>query len=167
MDAVLLPVHNAYNPIVDRPATREVLYEIIISDIAIPAADVPWQDILSFRTETAAQRQLRMLRRWISEIAKGKLTYAEAVDEIDYLMEEYRASMKATGLRFGMSTIRTLIVTAAEIAEDLAKLRLKSLDEAPFRLLDAHAALLDEERTAVGRELQYLFHIDNSFARRT
>jgi hypothetical protein len=56
MDAVLLPVHNAYNPNVDRPATREVLYEIIISDIAIPAADVPWQDILSFRTETAAQR---------------------------------------------------------------------------------------------------------------
>jgi hypothetical protein len=61
---------------------------------------------------------------------------------------------------------KPLIVTAAEIAEDLAKLRPKSLAEAPFKLLDARAALLDEGRTAVGRELQYLFHIDNSFARR-
>jgi len=45
----------------------------------------------------------------------------------------------------------------------LIKLKLKVLFDAPFKVLDARAELLDVECKAPGRELRYLVHVENSF----
>jgi hypothetical protein len=157
---------DSANGNVDRPATRETLYEIIIDEMAVPDEHVPWEEILSFRADATAQQQLRMLRLWVSDVAKGELTHAEAADKIAYLKSEYRECLKHAELRFGMSTIRTLVVGAAELVENLVKLRLKSLAEAPFKIFDARTELLKEEREALGRELQYLVHVGDAFTGR-
>jgi hypothetical protein len=150
---------------IDRPITRDDIYELIIDEMPIAKDNVPWEDILSFRAEETSKQQLRMLRGWISDTAKGKLTYAEALEKIEYLIDQYRAHMKSAGLGFWTSTIRTLIVGAAELAENALKFRLKSLAETPFKLIDARIKLIEAERKAVGRELQYIVHVTNSFAR--
>jgi len=151
---------------VDRIATKDLLYEIIIDGIPIPEDNVPWQDILTFRAEQTSKEQLRELRLWISETTKGELTYVDAADKIEDLKEKYKSTLRGSGMRFTLSVVRTLVVGTAELAENLIKLKLKPLFDAPFRVLDARTELLDMERKAPGRELRYLVHVENSFPRR-
>jgi hypothetical protein len=149
----------------DLSVDKEDIYEIIVNGIDIPEEYVPWQDILSFRQEPSSQQQLRRLRLWVSDIAKGNLTLPEATDKIEYLKQEFRENIKGAELGFRTSTIRTLIVAGAEFVENILKLKLTSLAEAPFKILDARAKLLKGEREAVGRELQYLIRAADTFAR--
>src|SRR5262249_27905655 len=136
---------------VDLGATEGDLYEILIEGWPAPSDIVPWDDILSFRSEEASQQQLRALRLWVSDMAKGKLTVAEAVDKIEYLKQEYRAYMKGATITMGTSVLRTAIVGAAGFIENIAKFKLKELAEAPFKLFEAKTALLEAERKAPGR----------------
>jgi hypothetical protein len=148
---------------VDRNAKDGDLYEIVINGLLLPDGAVPWEDILAFRSESSSQQQLRALRLWIGEMAKGKLTYAQAVDQIEYLKQEYRVHMKGAGIRARNSTLRTLVVGVADIAESAIKLKLKDLAEFPFKLLDAKADLIDADRKAVGRELAYVVRAEDRF----
>jgi hypothetical protein len=149
---------------IDRAAESSDLYEIIVSGLLLPDKSVPWEDILAFRSEPDSQQQLRALRLWIAETAKGKLSYVQAVDKIEYLKQEYRAHMKGAGIRGRNGVLRTLVVGAAGVIEDIAKFKIKDLAEVPFKLLDARADLIEADRKAVGRELAYVVRAQDSFS---
>jgi hypothetical protein len=69
--------------------------------------------------------------------------------------------MKGAGIQMGTSVLRTLVVGTAELIENAMKLKLKELAEAPFKLFDARAKLVDAERKAAGRELAYVVRAEN------
>jgi hypothetical protein len=148
---------------VDRQVTRSGLYEIIIDGVPIPDEVIPWEDLLSFRSEDRSQQQLRALRLWVSEMANGKLTYAEAADKIEYLKEEYRSHMKGAGINAGTSVLKTVVVATAELIENALKFKLKEVAEMPFKLFSARGELLEAERKAPGRELAYIVRASDEF----
>jgi hypothetical protein len=146
---------------IDRGATETALYEIIINGWPMPADIIPWDDIFAFRSEATTQQQLRALRLWVADMAKGKLTIAEASERIEYLKQGYRSHMKGASIQMGTSVLRTFVVGAAGLIENVIKLKLKELAESPFKLWDARATLVDAERKATGRELAYVVQAED------
>jgi hypothetical protein len=148
---------------VDRTTSRDDLYEIIVEGVPIAHEKVPWEDILRFRAEEESQRQQRALRLWIADTAKGKLNFAEAVDEIEHLKDEYRAHIKGSGFKVVNGVLKTYVVATADLLESAIKLKLKSLAELPFRLAESKAELMEAERKAPGRELAYAVRAQRTF----
>jgi hypothetical protein len=153
IDAVCL--ETVVSTHVDRKANKDDLFEIIVSNISIPDEKIPWHDLLAFKNESRSIQQLRALRLWVTDMSNGKLTYGEAVDKVSYLMDEYRSHLRGAGLKFKAGILRTLVVGAAGVAENVLKFKLKDLAEAPFKMFDARTQLVEAERKAVGRELAY------------
>jgi hypothetical protein len=73
---------------VDRIIRQDDIYAIVVGGVSLPDNNIPWDDIFVFRSDPSSQQQLRALRLWVSDMAKGKLTYAGAYDRINYLKEE-------------------------------------------------------------------------------
>jgi len=149
---------------VDRKLSKEDLYEIVVKGVPIPNDTVPWDDILAFRAEETSLRQQRALRLWIAETAKGDLALGEAVDKIESLKEEYRAHLKGAGIKAGTATLKTFVVAAAEVIESALKLKLKSLAEVPFKVVESKTELMEAERKAPGRGLAYVVRVEDKFA---
>jgi hypothetical protein len=149
---------------VDRPTSRDDLYEIIVEGVPIAHEKVPWEDILRFRADEESQRQQRALRLWIADTAKGKLNFAEAVDKIEHLKDEYRTHIKGSGFKVVNGVLKTCVVATADLLESAIKLKLKSLAELPFRLTESKAELMEAERKAPGRELAYAVRAQRAFA---
>jgi hypothetical protein len=78
-------------------------------------------------------------------------------------MDEYRAHMKGAGMKYKFGSLRTVVVGTAALLENVAKFRLKDIAEAPFKLLEARAELLETERKAPGRELAYIIRAQDRF----
>ena len=53
--------------------------------------------------------------------------------------------MKGANIKMGTSVLRTVIVGMAEFIGNALKLKLKELAEAPFKLFDAKATLVEAE----------------------
>jgi hypothetical protein len=149
---------------VDRPVSRNDLYEIIVEGVPIAHEKVPWEDILRFRAEEGSQRQQRALRLWIADTAKGKLNFAEAVDKIEHIKDEYRTHIKGSDFKAVNGVLKTYIVAAADLLESALKFKLKSLAEWPFKLAECKAELMDAECKAPGRELAYAVRAQSKFA---
>jgi hypothetical protein len=96
-------------------------------------------------------------------MAKGKLTLAEAVEKVEYLKEEYRSYMKASGLKSSTSVLKAVVVGAAELVENAVKFKFKELAKMPFELLSVRGELLEAERKAPGRELAYVVRASEQF----
>ena len=54
----------------DLAINREDAYRIIVDEIPVPV-NTPWDDLFEFKNDEKSQQQLRNLRLWISDIAKG------------------------------------------------------------------------------------------------
>jgi len=148
---------------VDRPVSRSDLYQIIIEGLPVVTDQVPWADILSFRAEPKSQLQQRALRLWITEMATGKLTFGDAIEKIEALKDDYRAHMRGAGVKTWTGTLKTYVVAGAELLESALKLKLKTMAELPFKLIEAKAELWEAERKAPGRELAYVVSVEDEF----
>lgn len=146
-----LPAHN-----IDRPANTNDLYEIVISDVPIPEDRIPWQDIVQFRTSTDSAKLQRRLRLFIGDLAKGGISYRDAMERIPYLKDEYRRAMKTAGLKYQSSIIRSLFVA-------VNPLKILELGEAIAEIRKSRAILMEDEQKAVGRELAYTIRITQEF----
>jgi hypothetical protein len=148
---------------IDRVIGHQDVINILVDGLCIPDDRTSWQDVLSFRSEYESPQLLRQLRVWVTELIHGKLTYREASEKIDYLKNEYKANARRAGVRATLATVKTMVVGSASMIENSLKLRLAALAEAPFKLLEARAALVEEERKVPGRDLAFMVRVEDRF----
>ena len=75
-----------------------------------------------------------------------------------------RGHMRSHELKFKRGVLEIVVTIAAEIAEDLVKIRLGELSRLPFTLSHRKIDLLEAELKARGREIAYVVHARKQFS---
>jgi hypothetical protein len=129
------------------------VWSVVLKELPQLDARAPWEDIFGFRQEERTQHFVRSLRRWARKIVAEDWTAAELEDEIKELVYEYEQHMRASRVSGAKEALEIMITGAAELAEDVIKLRIGKIAKAAIAILDRRATLLREEATTPGREL--------------
>lgn len=129
------------------------VWSVVIKELPQLDTRAPWEDILGFRAEERTQHFIRSLRRWVRKIVAEQWSASELEDEIRELIYEYERHMRASRISGAKEALEVMITGAAELAEDIVKLRLGKIAKLVAGILQRRASVLQEETTAPGREL--------------
>ncbi len=135
---------------------------LIVPHMPKPDDSTPWERIEDFRKDPDTRSALRGLRRWIGACSRSIESPRETAEELEYLIEEYKSFLRLHEIRFGRSLLEVVLVTSAEIVENVCKLRFCDLAKMPFRMKEKRIALLDAEKNAPGREVSYIIKANSA-----
>lgn len=80
----------------------------------------------------------------------------EIEDKLELLIAEYEHHMKIHKMKIKRGTLQSLIVTPAELLEDLIKLKWGQVGQKLFSLRQHKIALLEAEASSPGREVAFV-----------
>jgi hypothetical protein len=143
-------------------STGDVI-EIAINHLPAPDDSTSWEQILDFRNDPDTERKFLDLRNWMNDTARAKLTPIEVEQKLEWLLQEYRQHMELHRMKINASTLETVIVTGAEIAENLIKLQFGKLAKGLFSLRHRRLALLEGELKSPGREIAFISKAQETF----
>jgi hypothetical protein len=129
---------------------------IVFEAFPVPDDRTPWEQIEEFKSDPDATGHILALRRWVSKLARQGLPGTEVKQEIEWLLYEHEAHMRLHRMKTTSSTLETMITSAAEILENVAKLKFGSLAKSMFSLKRRKIQIMEAEQQAPGRELIYL-----------
>jgi hypothetical protein len=96
-------------------------------------------------------------------VATANRPAKELEDELAFLQSEYEQHMKIHRVKAGYGSLETIVVTGAEVVENLFKLKWSSAAKALFSLSKRQVDLLEAERAAPGRHLAYIVEAQRRF----
>jgi hypothetical protein len=137
---------------------------VVLNSLPVPDDATALEDIMSFRDDPVTKRKRQLLQRWTHNLAiKGVTSEAEATQEIEWLLADYEEHMKVHRMKINRGMLETVIVTGAEIAEDLAKFKWGKLAKGLFSASHRKIELMETEMKAPGRELAYISSVRERF----
>jgi hypothetical protein len=139
------------------------VWKVVINEMADFDVRAPWEDVFDFRAEDRTQHFVRSLRRWIRKIVAEDWAQAELEDEVRELVYEYESHLRMARLTGGKGVLTCIITGAAELAEDVIKLRLAKITELVTAVIDRKSKLLEPELRAPGRELALIPELKERF----
>lgn len=138
------------------------VWSVVLKELPQLDTRAPWEDVFGFRQEERTQHLIRSLRRWTRKIVSENWTAAELEDEIKELIYDYEQHMRASRIS-GVKEALEIVTGAAELAEDIIKLRFGKLAKQAAAILNRHTVLLREEVAAPGRELALIPETKQAF----
>jgi hypothetical protein len=154
MNAV--PVTSGWTALSEEPLSRAEVVRIVVKAIPIPSDQHSLQDVVDFREEARAEGLIQGLRVWINDMASGKLTEVEVSDKLEDLVSRYERALKLERMSNEASVVETLVVTTAEIAESLVKVKWSEAAKKLFEVKHKQIDLMKAEMTLPGREVAYI-----------
>src|SRR5262245_13713485 len=155
--------NSAFPELAQESASMVDVIDITINQIPIPDDSTSWEQILDFRNDPDTEIKFRRFRAWMNEIARAKLTPKEIEDKLAWLLDEYQQHMKLHRMKTKVVSLETIIVSLAEFAEDLVKLKLGKLAKVPFAIRQRKVALLEGELKSAGREIAFISKAQETF----
>ncbi len=146
------------------PKRTDVL-RLVLKAFPIPADDVSWERIEEFRLDRDSRVKRSRLINWINETARTVLPELEISEKLDTLLDDYSEHMRIHEIKAARGAVEAIVVTAAELAEDLVKFKWGKLAKGLFELTHEHVDLREAELKAPGRELAYLDATRRTFAK--
>ena len=122
-----------------------------------------WEDVFDFRNEERTQHLIRNLRRWVRKIIAERWSKSELEDEVRELVYEYETHLRVSRMNGGKEALEFVITGAAEIAEDLIKLRFRNLAKLATAFINFRAKALEAETNIPGRELAIISELRQRF----
>lgn len=155
--------YTEYPEFVRQPAGVEDVADITINYLPFPDDSTPWEQILDFRADPDSERRLLGFRVWMNEVARAKLTPLEIEQKLEWLLHEYHQHMKLHRMKTNAGTWETIIVTGAEMAENVLKFQFGKAAKALFSLRHRKLALLEGELKSPGREIAFISKAHETF----
>ncbi len=143
------------------PESSRVVLDLVLQNLPVPDESVPLDEVLACR-ETLRSK-LHDLHRWMRKIAAGRPTAAEISDEIEQLLSDYERFMDIQRSKRRRSRLETVVVTTAEVAENLFKMKFSRIAQSIFDIRKSHFALVEAELSAPGREVAYIAEVRDRF----
>lgn len=143
-------------------ADTDVL-QIVFERIPTPDPLTPWERILEYRQSAESVHGLNGLHVWASEVAKGRLSAADIRNKLSWELETHERYMSANRMEMASGRLEIILTTAAEVIEELVRLKLGKALRTMFALRKHRAKLVKSELTAPGRELAYISRTSNTF----
>lgn len=148
------------------PNTKESpVVRILLKNLPVPDDSVSWEQITDYRADPASKGKFIDLRNWMHEVARSELTPIEIEQKIEYLMSQYQRHMNIHKMKTTSGIIETSLVTTAEFAENLVKMKLGNAAKALFAFKQRRIELLEKELTAPGHELAYVLKTQRAFSK--
>lgn len=148
------------NDILDQP-----VLEIVSKQLPIIHDSVPWEQIIEYKSDEEARRKFLALRNWMIDISKGDYTISEIEEKFEHLLHEYRAAINRHKMKVNQGTFKTFIISTAEILEDLAKLKFGKVAKAGFEIIERKEKLLDLHTNIPGKEVAYIYDVNEKFGK--
>ena len=144
--------------------TKTDVLNIIIKEMPKPDKSVSWEQIIDFRNDTDSQGKILALRNWINKTARSGATYLEIQDELHWLLYDYERHLKLHKMKHNAGTLEAIVVTSAELLEDIAKLSLGDAAKKIFSVRHRQVELLESEMENPGAEVAYIYKAKNKFS---
>ena len=146
-----------------QPEKAEGVVRVIIDNIPVPHESTPFEQILDFVSDRDSRGQLAGVRRWIWDAVHSNLSVREIEDKLEHELYLFERHMDLHRMQRRTGTFETLVVTSAEILENLLRLKVGALAKGVLSIRSSDLALMQAELTAPGRELAYLYHARRTF----
>jgi hypothetical protein len=145
-------------------ATKNDVVQIVLKAMPTPDESVSWEQIIEYRNDPDSAGKFWGLRNWMNEVAKSSLSATEIEDKLEYLMYQYQQHINLHKLKTNTGTLETVIVTGAEILENLMKVNWGKIAKGLFALKHRQISLLECELNAPGKEVAYIIKARNIFS---
>ncbi len=149
---------------IEQKANNCSVVQIVINSLPTPNDQTPWEQILEFRQDPETSGKFLALKQWMREVAKSELTPIEIEEKLDWLIYDYRRHMNLHKMKVDKGAFETVIVTAAELIEDLAKFKWGKAAKSLFSIKERRIALLEGEINAPGSEVAYIVKTREQFS---
>lgn len=148
-------VHQQFSPLLNKPKKHSVL-QVVVNQIPLVDDSVSWDRIIEYKSDSSSRGQIAGLKCWINDMARSDLPPSEVADKLDYIISEYEKHLKLFELKTVKGRLETIVVTVAEIVENLIKFKWGGLAKNMFSLRDREIQLLEAELSMPHREVAYL-----------
>ncbi len=139
---------------------------IVLKKVPAPNDTISWDEVFEFRDNEGTKRQLGALRSFARRVARGSLEPGDIEEEIESSIRSYEEYMSVKKMAHRKSALEIAVVTTAEIAEDLVKIRWGKLAQSLFEIRRRRVQVVEAELHAPGRELAYLVSATERFGSR-
>lgn len=144
-------------------ATPSEVIQIVFSNFPTPSEHTPWEQILEYREDPDSRATFLALRNWMNETIRANLPPTEIAENLEYLLSEYQRHLKLHKMKATSGIIETVVVSGAQIAENLVRLKFSDIAKIPFAAKHRKLALYEGELTLPGHELAYILKTQEVF----
>lgn len=141
--------------------------KLVIRKLPMPNEDTPLEAILDFRKDPESRRRLVDLRYWMNnvrnDVNKGKVSYDELEEQLEYLLHEYAEYMKLQKMKINTTFLETTFTMAAGLVENLIKIKFEAAVKSLFLVRHRKIALLEAELAAPGRQVAFVVSATETF----
>lgn len=158
----VLPSLSSFDPIAPQQRGIDAVH-VVLKCLPVPSESTPWEQIIEFRNDPESRGKLFALRKWMRNISKSATSYSEITEELECLLYEYKRHLHLHRLKFETGVLETLLVTSAEIVENLVKFKWSKATKSLFELKKKKLALLEGEMKIPGSEIAYIAKVKDRF----
>jgi hypothetical protein len=137
--------------------------DIVLDKLPMPSELTPWEAILDFKADTDAQGYLQGLKVWMVDLARQKLSVNEASEKLDWLLFQHKKHLEMHKLSYRWGTLGGTFVAAAEVLEDLAKIKWGKAAGAVVSIFDKRVELMKAELSNPAKEVSYIVKAQEQF----
>lgn len=139
------------------------IFELVLEKVPVPSELTPWEQILDFRQSEEAKGYLSGLRVWMSEVARDGISPKEGKQKLEWLLFQQSQHLKVNNIVEGRLSLGAAFVGAAEVFEDLVKIRWGKVAQGLVSMVNRKANLLKAEIEGPAREMSYLIRAQGTF----
>lgn len=136
--------------------TRTNVLHAVLNELPLPTTETPWEDIFAWRHDADARRKYARLRHWINQLARSDVSRIEVKDAVAAALADYQTYMSLHYRSMQRSRSEVVLLTTAEVLEDLVSFKWSRAIGRLFALHRSEASILAEELKAPGREIAYI-----------
>ena len=150
-----------YSPSVE----KSQVYSLLLSNMPIPSAETPWEDVLAFRNDDASREKLIKLRRWVAEVVSSEMALPDIEVMLCDMISDYRKHLDLHRIKHNPGLFETVVRGGVGLLEDLIKFNATNLANRVFSHKKKAIALQEAERSHEGFALSYLLHSNERFGK--
>ncbi|MBD0370296.1 MAG: hypothetical protein ICV60_05635 [Pyrinomonadaceae bacterium] len=157
-------IHRNFQSTENPLAKKSDIVQITLNALPVPDESIAWEQIIEYRSDPDSRNKFLDLRHWMSEVARGELTPIEVEEKLEYLISQYQRHMKIHKMKANQGVLQTIIVSPAELAENLIKFKWGQIAKDLFSIKQRKIALMEGELTSPGSEVAYIVKARETFS---
>ena len=163
-DFISIPIVKKLSLFKNKNIKKADVVKLIIEKLPIPDTKTSWEKIFDFKSDPDAQGKLSTLRNWSNNALQSNKSVAELNDELETCLYQYSQSLNLHNIKYKMGLLETVVVSGAEIAENLTRLNFSKVASLFFRSRNEKIELLKSEIGSPGKEVAYIFSANQMFS---
>lgn len=161
----LCPPQPEINSLLGMKSEKGDVVRVLLRDFPQPSDSTSLEHILQFKQDPESKDKMFAFHHWAKTMMSQNAAPHEVAEELEWLAHEYQQHMRVHRMKVNRGTLEIVLTAAAELAENLVKLRWGKLSKLPFSVSHRKIDLMEAELKAPGREIAYLVKTRNEFRR--